>query len=96
MGGEKGMCLHVVQYLTLFFDSGEEWSQEAADLVFQLSQGRVLQAQVAGYTVDGLPEVFLYATLGPDVSGTVTDQSVRMEMNFLFLSLLSLAEHCFY
>lgn len=64
--------------------------------MFQLSQGRVLQAQVAGYTVDGLPEVFLYATLGPDVSGTVTDRSVRMEINFLFLSLLSLAEHCFY
>lgn len=36
--------------------------------MLQLGQGRVLQAQVAGYTVDGLPEVFLYATIGPDVS----------------------------
>lgn len=70
IGGGEGMRANFMgeQILNPIQLSSGEWTPAAADLVMKLGSGRVLQAQVAGYTVDGLPEVFLYATLGPDVS----------------------------
>lgn len=47
---------------------GDEWSIEAAQLVMELTQARALQAQVVGYTEFGIPEIYLYITLGPNVS----------------------------
>ncbi|XP_059618520.1 KH domain-containing protein akap-1 [Phlebotomus argentipes] len=46
--------------------TGEEWAPMAAEVLQSLTHGMVLQAQVAGYTPEGLPEVFLYANYGPD------------------------------
>jgi hypothetical protein len=45
-----------------------EWSPEAAEVLHSLTNGLIIQAQVAGYTQDGLPEVYLYACLAKDVS----------------------------
>lgn len=45
---------------------GTEWVPEAATVLQQLTKGIILQAQVAGYSTDGLPEVFLYACIAPD------------------------------
>lgn len=46
--------------------NGEEWSQEAAETIQAYSAGRVLQAQIAGYTQDDLPEVYLFASITKD------------------------------
>ena len=51
-----------------FSNAGGEWSAEAAQLVIELSQCKSLQAQVAGYSDAGLPEIYLYSYLGPNVS----------------------------
>jgi A-kinase anchor protein 1, mitochondrial len=48
--------------------SDNEWSPEAAEVLNSLTNGLIIQAQVAGYTQDGLPEVYLYACLAKDVS----------------------------
>lgn len=47
---------------------GGEWSKEAADTIQSFTQGVVLQAQIAGYTQDELPEVYLFASITKDVS----------------------------
>lgn len=47
--------------------NGEEWSKEAADTIQAYSTGRILQAQIAGYTQDDLPEVYLFASITKDV-----------------------------
>ncbi|XP_067634994.1 KH domain-containing protein akap-1 [Eurosta solidaginis] len=44
------------------------WSAEATDILCQLTKGIVLQAQVAGYNSHDIPEIYLYAYLGPNVS----------------------------
>jgi len=45
---------------------GDEWLPEAAEVLYSLTSGIVLQAQIAGYTYDGYPEVYLYACLAKD------------------------------
>lgn len=45
-------------------DSG--WSPEASEVLRSLSKDLILQAQVAGYTAEGLPEILLFATLARD------------------------------
>lgn len=45
-----------------------EWSKEAADTIQSFTQGVILQAQIAGYTQDDLPEVFLFVSITKDVS----------------------------
>lgn len=47
--------------------NGGEWTQEAADTIQAYSSGRILQAQIAGYTQDDLPEVYLFASITKDV-----------------------------
>ncbi|KAI8120373.1 mitochondrial, A-kinase anchor protein 1 [Lucilia cuprina] len=42
------------------------WSAESADILSKLTKGIVLQAQVAGYNSQNLPEVYLFACLGPN------------------------------
>ncbi|XP_017852850.1 A-kinase anchor protein 1, mitochondrial isoform X2 [Drosophila busckii] len=42
------------------------WSVEAADILSKLTKGVVLQAQVAGYNSHNLPEIYLFASLGPN------------------------------
>lgn len=46
--------------------NGEEWSKEAADTIQRYSTGRILQAQICGYTEDNLPEVYLFASITKD------------------------------
>lgn len=46
-----------------------------------------LQAQVAGYTENGVPEILLYACLSPDVS--------KLLIFFFFLLLTSMHVFCF-
>jgi A-kinase anchor protein 1, mitochondrial len=46
----------------------DEWSQEAAETILKFTGGVVLQAQVAGYTEDNVPEILLYVTISKDVS----------------------------
>lgn len=45
-------------------DSG--WTPEASEALYSLTKGLILQAQVAGYTAEGLPEVYLFASLARD------------------------------
>lgn len=47
---------------------GGEWSEEASRVIVELTQFRTLQAQIAGYTDTGIPEIYLYSFLGPNVS----------------------------
>ncbi|XP_017964734.1 A-kinase anchor protein 1, mitochondrial [Drosophila navojoa] len=44
----------------------ETWSIEAADILSKLTKGIVLQAQVAGYNSLNIPEIYLFASLGPN------------------------------
>lgn len=44
------------------------WSADSADVLSQLTKGIVLQAQVAGYNSQNIPEIYLFACLGPNVS----------------------------
>ncbi|XP_055710095.1 KH domain-containing protein akap-1 isoform X2 [Phlebotomus papatasi] len=46
--------------------TGSEWAPAAAEVLQTFTHGMVLQAQVAGYTVEGLPEIYLYANYGKD------------------------------
>lgn len=45
-----------------------EWSKEAVDTIQSFTHGVVVQAQVAGYTSDDLPEVLLFVSITKDVS----------------------------
>lgn len=51
---------------SLFSDS--YLSPESADVLCRLTKGIVLQAQVAGYNAHNIPEIYLFACLGPNVS----------------------------
>uniref|UniRef100_A0A1B0D3P0 K Homology domain-containing protein n=1 Tax=Phlebotomus papatasi TaxID=29031 RepID=A0A1B0D3P0_PHLPP len=52
--------------LVKYLDYGSEWAPAAAEVLQTFTHGMVLQAQVAGYTVEGLPEIYLYANYGKD------------------------------
>lgn len=43
-----------------------EWPKEAADTIQSFTQGVILQAQIAGYTQDDLPEVYLFVSITKD------------------------------
>ena len=45
-----------------------EWSKEAGDTIKKFTTGVILQAQIAGYNQNDLPEVFLFVTITKDVS----------------------------
>lgn len=45
-----------------------EWCKEAADTLHSLTHGVIMQAQVAGYSQDNLPEVLLFVSIAKDVS----------------------------
>lgn len=42
------------------------WSADSADILSKLTKGIVLQAQVAGYNSQNIPEIYLFACLGPN------------------------------
>ncbi|XP_073829600.1 A-kinase anchor protein spoonbill [Musca autumnalis] len=42
------------------------WTPESADTLCRLTKGMVLQAQIAGYNSHNIPEIFLFACLGPN------------------------------
>uniref|UniRef100_A0A1B0B653 Tudor domain-containing protein n=1 Tax=Glossina palpalis gambiensis TaxID=67801 RepID=A0A1B0B653_9MUSC len=42
------------------------WTPEAADILCKLTKGIVLQAQIAGYNSLNVPEIYLFACLGPN------------------------------
>lgn len=44
----------------------DEWSPQATEVLASLASGIILQAQVVGYTQNGIPEVSLYACHAPD------------------------------
>jgi len=46
----------------------DTWSADAAVILNKLTKGIVLQAQVAGYNSHNIPEIYLFASLGPNVS----------------------------
>jgi A-kinase anchor protein 1, mitochondrial len=48
--------------------NGGEWTKEASEIIQSFSQGAILQAQIAGYTPEDLPEVYLFASITKDVS----------------------------
>lgn len=45
-----------------------EWSKESIDTITSFTSGVILQAQVAGYTQDDVPEVLLFVSISKDVS----------------------------
>ncbi|EDV91883.1 A-kinase anchor protein 1, mitochondrial [Drosophila grimshawi] len=44
----------------------DTYSADAADILNKLTKGIVLQAQVAGYNSHNIPEIYLFASLGPN------------------------------
>lgn len=42
------------------------WLKEASEVLYSLTKGLILQAQVAGYTAEGLPEIYLFASVARD------------------------------
>lgn len=56
-------------------DNGE-WSKEAGDTIKNFTQGVILQAQIAGYNQDELPEVYLFVTITKDVSFSELQKSL--------------------
>jgi A-kinase anchor protein 1, mitochondrial len=48
--------------------NGAEWSKEASDTILSFTNNVIIQAQVAGYTEENLPEVFLFVSITKDVS----------------------------
>jgi len=43
-----------------------EWSNEAVDTIKNFTHGVILQAQIAGYNQDDIPEVFLFVAITKD------------------------------
>lgn len=62
-----------------FTDGG--WTEEAAKAVVELTHDRMLQAQITGYTETGIPEIYLYAYLDPNVSACVRRARIACEQN---------------
>lgn len=54
----------VLSNVTPIDESG--WTKEASEVLYSLTKGLILQAQVAGYTCEGLPEIYLFASLARD------------------------------
>lgn len=44
-----------------------EWNASALHVVVELTQHRMLSAQIVGYSDTGIPEIHLYSILGPNV-----------------------------
>lgn len=45
-----------------------EWSKESIETIHSFTNGVIIQAQVAGYTQDDIPEIFLFVSISKDVS----------------------------
>lgn len=56
------------------------WSPEATEVLYNLSKGLILQAQVAGYTAEGLPEIYLFASLARDNVIFINKELVAREL----------------
>lgn len=66
--------------------NGGDWSKEAVDTIQSFTHGVVVQAQVAGYTSDDLPEVLLFVSITKDVSLTIIIINViKFLIDFIFL-----------
>lgn len=44
----------------------ESWSAEATELFRRLTSNAIMQAQVAGYTDEGIPEIYLFSSIAKD------------------------------
>lgn len=66
--GEFVFVLKLFEWLNFLILSEESWSPKSGEVLYNLTRGNVLQAQVAGYTSDNIPEIYLYASIGPNVS----------------------------
>lgn len=92
----------------LIENSDGQWSEEAFRTIVELTQFRALQAQVAGYTENGIPEILLYSFLGPNVSikasyicihhTQIHPLNDNRDINdvFVFVSFFSLTAYCIY
>uniref|UniRef100_A0A8W7Q374 Tudor domain-containing protein n=1 Tax=Anopheles coluzzii TaxID=1518534 RepID=A0A8W7Q374_ANOCL len=49
-------------------ESQNTWSEEATELFRRLTSNAIMQAQVAGYTAEGIPEIYLFSSIAKDVS----------------------------
>lgn len=47
-------------------ESQNTWSEEATELFRRLTSNTMMQAQVAGYTADGIPEIYLFSSIAKD------------------------------
>ncbi|XP_052865876.1 KH domain-containing protein akap-1 [Anopheles cruzii] len=47
-------------------ESQNSWSTDATELFRRLTNGVIMQAQVAGYTAEGLPEIYLFSSIAKD------------------------------
>lgn len=46
--------------------SQNTWSEEATELFRRLTSNAIMQAQVAGYTAEGIPEIYLFSSIAKD------------------------------
>lgn len=47
-------------------ESQNTWSEEATELFRRLTSNAIMQAQVAGYTAEGIPEIYLFSSIAKD------------------------------
>lgn len=47
-------------------ESQNTWSEEATELFRRLTSNTMMQAQVAGYTAEGIPEIYLFSSIAKD------------------------------
>lgn len=61
--------IFIINFISFFINLTDScWSADSADILSKLTKGIVLQAQVAGYNSQNIPEIYLFACLGPNVS----------------------------
>lgn len=72
-GNHMKKCSWTIFFLPFLNKDGCQWSIEANALVQSvMDQFPSIQAQIVGYTDQGIPEILLFVTIAPQVSTPLT------------------------
>lgn len=66
-----------------------QWNTKAVEVLAELTRGKTLSAQVAGYTESGLPEVLLYCHLAANVR-------TSSDLDYYFILIMLFFFYLFY
>lgn len=96
-GGKDHMseCIMLIIFNKQIFQAvGErQWSPQASEALAELTRGKTLSAQVAGYTDDGIPEVLLYYHLSVNVRH---QHQFNNDLPLFMFGLFSISASCVY